>query len=68
MRILFCGQTYYRRDNGQGVFMIRLAEGLAAAGHDVMALVPSEKGLPNREMVAGVIVQSVSALHIGYNQ
>lgn len=67
MRILFCGQTYYRRDNGQGVFMIRLAEGLAAAGHDVMALVPSEKGLPNREVVAGVIVQSVSALHIGHN-
>jgi len=67
MRILFSGQSYYRKDNGQAVFMIRLAEGLAAAGHEVMALAPSEKGVATRYTVNGVIVQTVPALHIGHN-
>jgi glycosyltransferase involved in cell wall biosynthesis len=66
MRILFCGQSYYRKDNGQAVFMIRLADGLVAAGHEVMALAPSEKGLADRCNVNGVVVQPVPALHIGY--
>lgn len=67
MRILFSGQSYYRKDNGQAVFMIRLAEGLAAAGHEVMALAPSEKGVAARSAINGVIVQTVPALHIGHN-
>lgn len=67
MRILLSGQSYYRKDNGQAVFMIRLADGLVAAGHDVMALAPSEKGLADRYNVNGVVVQTVPALHIGYN-
>ncbi|MBW7884691.1 MAG: glycosyltransferase [Caldilineaceae bacterium] len=67
MRILFSGQSYYRKDNGQAVFMIRLAEGLVQAGHDVMALAPSEKGIPQRKVVNGVVVQTVPALHIGHN-
>ncbi|MCB0025992.1 MAG: glycosyltransferase [Caldilinea sp.] len=67
MRILFSGQSYYRKDNGQAVFMIRLAEGLVAAGHDVMALAPSEKGISERTVIGGVIVQTVPALHIGHN-
>jgi len=67
MRILFSGQSYYRKDNGQAVFMIRLADGLAAAGHEVMALAPSEKGLADRYTANGVVVQTVPALHIGHN-
>ncbi len=67
MRILFSGQSYYRKDNGQAVFMIHLAEGLAAAGHDVMALAPSEKGIAERSTIGGVSVQTVPALHIGHN-
>ena len=67
MRILFSGQSYYRKDNGQAVFMIRLAEGLAAAGHAVMALAPSEKGIASRQTINGVVVQTVPALHIGHN-
>ncbi len=67
MRILFSGQSYYRKDNGQAVFMIRLADGLVAAGHEVMALAPSEKGLADRDVINGVIVQTVPALHIGHN-
>ena len=67
MRILFSGQSYYRKDNGQAVFTIRLAEGLAAAGHAVMALAPSEKGTSERSHMGGVSVQTVPALHIGHN-
>lgn len=67
MRILFCGQAYYRKDNGQAVFMIRLAEGLVRAGHDVMALAPAEQGNAQRFLINGVIVQTVAALHIGHN-
>ena len=67
MRVLFSGQTYYRKDNGQAVFMIRLAEGLARAGHEVMALAPSMRGIAQRELLNGVIVQTVPALHLGHN-
>lgn len=67
MRVLFSGQAYYRKDNGQAVFMIRLAEGLVRAGHEVMALAPSMRGVAQREVVRGVIVQTVPALHLGHN-
>ncbi|GIV68007.1 glycosyltransferase [Caldilinea sp.] len=67
MRILLVGQSYYRKDNGQAVFTIRLAEGLAAVGQEVMVLAPSEKGVASRCIVNGVIVQKAPALHIGYN-
>ena len=67
MRVLFSGQTYYRKDNGQAVFMIRLAEGLVRAGHEVMALAPSMRGIAQRELMNGVIVQTVPALHLGHN-
>jgi 1,2-diacylglycerol 3-alpha-glucosyltransferase len=67
MRVLFAGQSYYRKDNGQAVFMIRLAEGLVRAGHEVMALAPSIRGVAQREVLRGVIVQTVPALHLGHN-
>ena len=59
--VLFSGQSYYRKDNGQAVFMIRLAEGLVMRGHEVMAL-PSMRGVAS-ELVR-VIVQTVPALHL----
>jgi 1,2-diacylglycerol 3-alpha-glucosyltransferase len=67
MRVLFSGQSYYRKDNGQAVFMIRLAEGLVRYGHEVMALAPSEKGLAQRNVINGVVVQTVPTLHLGHN-
>lgn len=67
MRVLFSSQAYYRKDNGQAVFMIRLAEGLVRAGHEVMALAPSMRGVAQRVLKAGVIVQTVPALHLGHN-
>lgn len=67
MRILLAGQAYYRKDNGQAVFMIRLAEGLVRYGHEVMVLAPSEKGIARRSVVNGVVVLAVPALHLGHN-
>lgn len=67
MRVLFSGQSYYRKDNGQAVFMIRLAEGLVRAGHVVLALAPSETGEAWRKLVKGVWVQTVPALHLVHN-
>jgi 1,2-diacylglycerol 3-alpha-glucosyltransferase len=40
MRILITGTTYYPALNGQSIFMVNLAEGLAARGHQVAVLYP----------------------------
>ena len=47
--------------------MIRLAEGLARAGHEVMVLAPSERLVAQRYCVNGVTVQTVTALNLGHN-
>lgn len=62
MKILLVGQAYYRRDNGQAVFTMNLAEGLVAAGHQVLALVPSPTHKAQRTAINGVTVQKVPAL------
>lgn len=67
MNILLAGQAFYQHNNGQAVFTINLAEGLAAAGHRITVLVPSETGRPYQTQQHGVVVQAVPALPIGYN-
>jgi 1,2-diacylglycerol 3-alpha-glucosyltransferase len=57
MRILIAGECYYPGSNGQAVFTIHLAEGLAAAGNEVMALVPSDHASPKLEHLNGVLVR-----------
>ena len=65
MRIVIASQTYDPAVNGQGVFTIHLAEGLAQAGHDVMVLTPSERLLPYRTLRRGVRVQAITAIPLG---
>ncbi|MFN8495794.1 MAG: glycosyltransferase [Caldilineaceae bacterium] len=67
MKILLAGQAFYEHNNGQAVFTINLAEGLAAAGHEVMVLAPARPGHSHRTEQQGVIVQAVPALPLGYN-
>ncbi len=67
MKVLLVGQTYYRKDNGQAVFTINLAEGLAAAGHQIVVLAPSTISKPERKQVHGVRVQTTPALPLIYN-
>ena len=65
MRIAIAGQTYHPAANGQAVFTVHLAEGLAQAGHDVVALVPSDQGRAYRRSLNGVTVCSVSSISFG---
>ena len=46
MNILIATQTYDLYLNGQGTFTVHLAEGLAARGHQVSVLCPSQLGHP----------------------
>ena len=62
MRILIAGQTYYPAFNGQAIFTINLAEGLARRGHEVLAVVPV---LPNTDPIEernGVQIQQLDSL------
>ena len=43
MNILISGTTYYPSMNGQAIFTVNLAEGLAARGHAVTVLYPSDR-------------------------
>lgn len=67
MRVLIAGQAFFRRDNGQAVFTVNLAEGLAQAGHAVLVMAPSETGRAYRQRQPGLILQTVPALPLGYN-
>ncbi len=62
MRILIAGQTFYRRNNGQGVFTINLAEGLAQSGCEVLLIIPSEQGRPYRQNRNGLTIQTAPTL------
>lgn len=67
MKILLAGQAFYQHNNGQAVFTINLAEGLAEAGHEVMVLAPSDTGHAYQTTQNGVALQTVPALHLKYN-
>lgn len=67
MKILLAGQAFYQHNNGQAVFTINLAEGLAEAGHRVTVLAPSETGHAYRRQQQGVTLQAVPALPLKYN-
>lgn len=67
MKILLAGQAFYQHNNGQAVFTINLAEGLAEAGHEVLVVAPSETGRAYRTEQNGVTLQTVPALPLKYN-
>lgn len=67
MKILLAGQAFYQHNNGQAVFTINLAEGLAQAGHAVIVLAPSARGRPDRQEQHGVVIQTVPTLPLKYN-
>jgi len=62
MRIVVAGQTYHPASNGQAVFTTHLAEGLARAGHQVMAIVPSDSRQASCRFSNGVQVQAISSI------
>src|SRR5450759_3341862 len=67
MRIIIAGQTYHPAANGQSVFTVQLAEGLAASGHQVMVIAPSDKRQADSTLLNAVQlekVRSVSFFHM----
>jgi glycosyltransferase involved in cell wall biosynthesis len=68
MRVAIAGQTYYPATNGQSAFVVHLAEGLAELGHQVLILIPSERGgayqlIRNQVDIRGLPAVSLSFLH-----
>lgn len=62
MRVLIAGATYFPALNGQSVFMVHLAEGLASQGHEVSVLVPGRRTLSSS--VNGVRRETVRSLEL----
>lgn len=62
MRILIAGCTYSPALNGQAVFMVHLAEGLAAQGHDVTVLYPENR--TSSSWRNGVRLEAVRSLEL----
>jgi len=67
MRILITGQTYYYKNNGQAVFTINLAQGLAEAGHSVRLLLPARGGFPYQRRQGRLHLQAVPTLTLPFN-
>lgn len=57
MRILIAGQTYFPAFNGQAIFTVNLAEGLARLGHKVLMVAPSTDGRAGRMNRRGVDIR-----------
>jgi len=62
MRIAIVSQTYYPGNNGQSVFTIQLAEGLAQAGHQVMVITPANRPDPHSAVINNVHLHQVKAI------
>jgi 1,2-diacylglycerol 3-alpha-glucosyltransferase len=66
MRILMAGQAYYPSVNGQAIFTINLAEGLAGSGHQVLVVTSSEKGPAYRSRRNGVQIFALRSIALNY--
>ena len=66
MRILICGTTYHPALNGQAIFTINLAEGLAKHGHEVVAVYPSEEGRAYSRTRKGVRLETTDSLSLSF--
>ncbi len=64
MRIIIAGTTQYIAFHGQAIFMLNLAEGLARRGHNVLALVNSEKGDGYRAELNGVQIEALPSISL----
>lgn len=64
MRILIAGTTYYPALNGQAIFTVNLAEGLAKCGHQVAVAVPSDQIRASRKERKGVQIEGVESVSL----
>ena len=66
MRILISGTTYSPSTNGQAIFTVNLAERLAARGHNVTMLYPSQTQQPYQSVRNGVRLEHVRSVHLSW--
>ena len=66
MRILICGTTYHPALNGQAIFTINLAEGLAKQGHEVTVVYPSDEGRAYSRIRKGVRLETTDSLSLSF--
>jgi 1,2-diacylglycerol 3-alpha-glucosyltransferase len=66
MRILIASQAYYPSFNGQAIFTINLAEGLARSGHQVLVATSSEKGPAYRSRRNGIQISALRSIALNY--
>lgn len=64
MRILISGITYHPRLDGQAIFTVNLAEGLARRGHQVTAMFPSKDGRGFSRERNGVHLEGVHSIKL----
>jgi 1,2-diacylglycerol 3-alpha-glucosyltransferase len=64
MQILIVETPQYIAFHGQAIFTINLAEGLAKRGHEVLALVGSERGQAYQSQRNGVQIEAVNTLSL----
>lgn len=62
MRILIAGTTYHPAVNGQAIFTIHLAEGLARHGHEVVMITHSMREKPYKIIRNGVKIFGVRSI------
>ncbi len=68
LRILMAGQAYFREDNGQAAFTVRISRGLAERGHTVMAVAPAPPESSQQErMEEGVRIREIRSLSLPHN-
>lgn len=66
MRIAIAGETYLPGNNGQAIFTIHLAEGLARAGHEVHMLTTGSRPRYQRQLVNGVHLHLLPGLSFSW--
>ena len=66
MRIIIAGQTYHPAFNGQSIFTVNLAEGLASRGHEVHAIIPSTEGRLGYSERNGVHLHSIKSFRLDF--
>jgi 1,2-diacylglycerol 3-alpha-glucosyltransferase len=64
MRVLIAGQTYYPAKNGQAIFTVNLAEGLAQLGHTVKVLIPDTFGEKDQITRNGVQIDRIRSVRL----
>ena len=64
MRVLITGTTYYPALNGQAIFTVNLAEGLARRGHEILMAVPSDQVKPYHKERNAVRIEGIESVNL----